>query len=364
MSVLSPESPTTAELLAWPDAELPRIQHLLSLRTYLTGPLYRAIRRQYDDAIDPERPPTTIAEAAEVADQLSSVRYFVWLDRHIQDETWRIVERLIEPRIEQLVDVLTPRDGDLGTLTELPDGARLPDYYVGNDFHRQTGGIWPDERAAAVYAMGARVIHVGRNDNFEMHDVFVDAMPVERPQSILDLACGFGKTTFSLKKRFPDADVHGLDLSGPCLRLARRMGTERGLEIHWRQGDAERTPYVDGSFDLVTVSMALHEMPTESIYGTLREAHRLLRPGGTFCALEARLLHDPLRDLLAAYHSDVIVEPFMNAFRQNDFEGFARAAGFSTQAPNWYGPGAVPGAENDRMTWSNPWTILIARKDS
>ncbi|GAA0711175.1 class I SAM-dependent methyltransferase [Dactylosporangium roseum] len=364
MTVVTPHRPTTTELLAWPESELPRIRHLLSLRKYLTGPLYRAIRTQYEAAIDRADPPTTTAEAAEVADRLPTVKYWVWLDRHIQDETWRIVERLVEPRIEQLVDVLTSREGDLGTLEELPAGAALPAYYVDTDFHRQTRGIWPDERAAAVYAMGARVIHVGRNDNFEMHDSFADSLPVERPQRILDLACGFGKTTFSLKKKWPQAEVHGLDLSAPCLRLARRMATERDLEIHWRQGDTEHAPYEDSGFDLVTVTMALHEMPIDSIYGTLREAHRLLRPGGTFCALEARLLNDPLRDLLGAYHSDVIVEPFMNAFRQSDFQQFASAAGFSTEAPHWYGPGTVPGAEDDPTTWANGWTLLIARKDA
>lgn len=116
--------------------------------------------------------------------------------------------------------------------------------------------------------MGARVIHVGRNDNFELHDTFVASLPVQRPSRVLDLACGFGKTTFSLKRRWPEAD--GLDLSAPCLRLARRMATEGGLAIHRRQANAEHPPYEDGGFDLVVVTMALHELPRESIFKVVR----------------------------------------------------------------------------------------------
>lgn len=361
-----PTQPTPArpiqELLRWPDADHPRVQYLLALRRTWMGPLYRAVREQYESRAGGDAP-TTSGAAAPVVDALSGTGYFVWLDRHIQDSLWAEVGRMVDARIDEIVECLQPRADDLGTLRELPADAPLPAYYTDNDFHRQEGGIWRDVRAAAVYAMGARVIHVGRNDNFELHDAFAASIPLDSPTDVIDLACGFGKTTFSLKKRWPAATVHGVDLSAPCLRLARRLATERGLAIHWRQGDAEDVPHPDASMDLVTVTMSLHEMPADNIFAVLREAHRLLRPGGTFVALENRLLGDPLRDLLGAYHSDVIREPFMNAFRASDFAGYARAAGFTAEVTPWYAPGAVPGAEYDPQRWATPWALLIARKD-
>jgi SAM-dependent methyltransferase len=367
MSSTTPAS--IEELLAWPEADRPRVQYLLALRRMWMGRLYRAVRGQYEEA------PGAPAALMPVVDALPGTGYFVWLDRHIQDSLWTEVGRMVDARIDEITECLRPRENDLGRLTELPADSGLPAYYTETDFHRQQGGIWRDGRGAAIYAMGARVIHVGRNDTFELHHAFAASIPLDAalpthppplkpPTDVLDLACGFGKTTFALKKRWPAATVHGLDLSAPCLRLGRRMATEMGLAINWRQGDAERLPYPDTSFDLVTVTMALHELPTDTIYGVLREAHRVLRPGGMFVALENRSIGDPLRDLLSSYHSEVIREAFMSAFRESDFAGYARAAGFTAEVTPWYPPGTTPDAEHDTRQWFTAWAELIARKDA
>lgn len=362
MSTVQHALPAIDELLRWPSGELPRIRYLVGLRRYWMTELYGRLRREYDERVDADAPPVSMAAAQPIVDELPSLGYFLWLDQHIQEQLWREVERMVDTRIEVFQRVLDPRPDDLGTLetaAEFP----YPDYYAGFDFHRQDGGIWRDVRGAIIYAMGARVIHVGRNDGFELHDRFADTVPLEDPATVLDVACGFGKTTFSLKRRFPDAQVHAVDLSAPCLRLGRRMATERDLEIHWRQADAERLPYDDDTFALVTVTMALHELPMSSIHGAVAEVARVLAPGGTFVTLENRVIGDPLRDLLGAYHSSLIGEPYMNAFRATPFTEFAQAAGFAAaQEQPWYPPGAAPGGEHDPANWSSPWRRLVAHK--
>lgn len=362
MSTVQEALPHIDELLRWPSEEVPRVRYLVGLRRYWMTELYRRLRREYDERTEADTPPASMEDAQPIVDELPSLRYFLWLDQHIQDQLWREVERMVDRRLEVFERVLDPRPDDLGTLETAHD-FDYPDYYASFDFHRQDRGIWRDVRGAIIYAMGARVIHVGRNDGFELHDRFADTVPLADPDSVLDVACGFGKTTFSLKRHYPGAEVHAVDLSAPCLWLGRRMATERDLEIHWRQADAERLPYDDDSFALVTVTMALHELPMASIHGAVAEVHRVLRPGGTFVSLENRVIGDPLRDLLGAYHSSLIGEPYMNAFRATPFTEFAHAAGFAeAEERTWYPPGAAPGSEHDPANWSSPWRQLVARK--
>lgn len=51
--------------------------------------------------------------------------------------------------------------------------------------------------------------------------------------------------------------------------------------IELRHAAAEATGLEDGSFDLVSICLVLHELPTRATEAIAREAFRLLRPGGT-----------------------------------------------------------------------------------
>lgn len=101
------------------------------------------------------------------------------------------------------------------------------------------------------------------------------AMPELRstPERVLDLGCGTGTGTLFLAREFPHASVRGLDLSPGMIRVARdRVGLDPQGRVAFRQGDAHRLPYGDGSFDLVTQA----NMPV-----FFSEIARVLRPGGS-----------------------------------------------------------------------------------
>lgn len=357
----TPVADSIDRLLDWPEAALPTVATILGLRRHWMGPLFARLRREYEAATG-EAPPVSQAAAFPVVQALPSAAYFQWLHRHIQEMTWAACGRVVADRLPAIEAALAPRPDDLGSLAADP-GFAHPGYYL-FDFHRQAGGIWRDTAGAAVYLLGARLVHVGRNTDFQLHDKFVaDLGLTTAPARVLDLGCGFGKTTFSLARAWPEAEVTGLDVAEPCLRLGRRMATERGLAILWRQAAIEALPEPDDSADLVTCTMVLHEMPEAAIAASFREAFRVLKPGGLFVTLENRLLGDPFRDVLLAWYSQLIDEPYWEPFRHLDLPRMARQAGFSTaELQPWHPPGADPAADTDPRRWATPWGLMIARK--
>jgi demethylmenaquinone methyltransferase/2-methoxy-6-polyprenyl-1,4-benzoquinol methylase len=101
---------------------------------------------------------------------------------------------------------------------------------------------------------------------------------------ILDLCCGAGQTTKFLVQ-FSQA-VTGLDLSPVALTRA----AQNVPQASYLEAAAEKIPLSDRQFDLVHISVALHEMETEQLQNILKEAYRVLKPGGYFVAID---LHQP-----------------------------------------------------------------------
>jgi ubiquinone/menaquinone biosynthesis C-methylase UbiE len=111
-------------------------------------------------------------------------------------------------------------------------------------------------------------------------------LPDFAPAEILDLGCGVGHATLAYAAAFPGAVLHGLDCGAAMLRYGHRRAEGLGIPVHFRQGDAEHTPYPDASFDLATSHIVLHETSTRVLPAILKECHRLLRPGGVMLHID------------------------------------------------------------------------------
>lgn len=134
------------------------------------------------------------------------------------------------------------------------------------------------------------------NDLMSMgvHRLWKDAMIswlAPRPgQHLLDVAGGTGDIAFRFLERAGGAEsgarVTVCDLTPAMLETGRDRAVDRGIlnGIDWVSGNAETLPIADKSVDAYTIAFGIRNVA--DIEAALREARRVLRPGGRFLCLE------------------------------------------------------------------------------
>jgi SAM-dependent methyltransferase len=101
-------------------------------------------------------------------------------------------------------------------------------------------------------------------------------------RDVLDVGCGQGRLVRELTAL--GARVTGMEISEEQLAAARAADDGAGAE--YLVGRAESIPLPDGSVDLVVFRASLHHVPIAQMLPALREAGRVLRPGGYVYAAE------------------------------------------------------------------------------
>jgi ubiquinone/menaquinone biosynthesis C-methylase UbiE len=75
------------------------------------------------------------------------------------------------------------------------------------------------------------------------------------PSHVLDLGTGTGKAAFAIARRFPEAEVIGVDLAPEMIREAHRLTpSELADQVRFEVADASKLPFDDESFDLVSLA--------------------------------------------------------------------------------------------------------------
>ena len=109
----------------------------------------------------------------------------------------------------------------------------------------------------------------------------------------LDMGCGGGHVSFNVAPHV--AEVVAYDLSEDMLRAVDLEASKRGLaNLRTRQGSVESVPFTDGEFDFVFSRYSAHHW--RDLAGALKEARRVLRPGGLAAFIDVVAPADPLLD--------------------------------------------------------------------
>lgn len=181
------------------------------------------------------------------------------------------------------------------TRIEADPDMTYPSYWEGVDFHRTTGG-WVREHQGFVHGELIHPLYVGKNFPGGIFKQRYDVLAELGDRSferIVELGTSSGHFTLQLAKRYPGAELTGIELSLPMLEQAQRFANERGLTWRLVQAAAEDTGLPDQAYDLVASYILLHELPSAATRAVFAEAYRLLEPGGVMFMSDIR----PFRDL-------------------------------------------------------------------
>jgi len=111
----------------------------------------------------------------------------------------------------------------------------------------------------------------------QAYPVFVDLLHAKPGEALLDIACGPGLLLRAASEY--GLRAYGVDLSTVAVSMRSRVAPAARAMV----GNAERLPFADGSFDLITCIGSLERMLDRD--GVLREMQRVTRPGARFCLM-------------------------------------------------------------------------------
>lgn len=156
-------------------------------------------------------------------------------------------------------------------------------------------GIFNDDY---LYFFGERLARASGADA----DLIWRLLALEAGTTVLDLACGHGRIANRLAAL--GARVTGLDVTPLFVEQARAEASAAQLKVDYVEGDMRELPWPDESFDrVVSWFTSFGYFSDEENRGVLREARRVLRPGG-------RLLieNNNLAEVLPRWLPSVVVE--------------------------------------------------------
>lgn len=149
-----------------------------------------------------------------------------------------------------------------------------------------------------------------------LRDKVVNFTNAQNGSKILDVATGTGQQAFAFAKK--GYEVIGIDLSEAMLKVAKKKN--QYSNARFEVADAMNLAFEDNSFDVSSVSLALHEMPLSIREKVLQEMVRVTKPKGTIVIVDYDLPKNKISRFII-YHFVAIYETeYYREFIKSDLE--------------------------------------------
>lgn len=141
----------------------------------------------------------------------------------------------------------------------------MDSHKISNEFYKKLGSEWLSKIAQV------------RDDDDELNLILKLS---RKSDTILDLACGYGRLTIPLAKK--GYEITGIDLSPELIKDARKTARENNLKIKFTIGSMTNLPYANNSFNKIFCmwSSFNHLLEEKEQLKCINEVYRVLKPDG------------------------------------------------------------------------------------
>jgi ubiquinone/menaquinone biosynthesis C-methylase UbiE len=172
--------------------------------------------------------------------------------------------------------------------------------------------------------VGLKILHPGGIDATKQ---LLDILSIEKDMKVLDIACGKGRTSVQIAKKY-GCKVVGIDILENSIKEAKEHAKKHGVEhlVSFQVANAEKLPFNDNEFDITLAQAMLILVNDKS--KVVREASRVLKPTGRSGWIELSWKKSSDNEFLERASKEICAKCISNVVTFDDWQNIFKQSGY------------------------------------